>query len=59
MQLCGVVSLIGFAVTLCCVPERETLDDDDAVMARDVNSPPIPMRIVTSKPSLLDYYDEA
>lgn len=53
MLSCAVISLIGLVVTLFCVPETPLLDDDnepDNVRGK------VPMKIVHSEPSLLDYY---
>ena len=49
---CAGISLIGMLVTLSCVPDIAEQDDEK----KDSDSS-VPMRVVISEPSLLDYFD--
>lgn len=51
MLTCAGVSLIGVLVTLTCVSETASREERDGIETS------VPMRVVISEPSLLDYFD--
>jgi nitrate/nitrite transporter NarK len=57
MLVCSVVSVAGMMITLSCVSEdvcqNSTKDEQDE------NAKRIPMKVVLSEPSLIDYYGTA
>jgi MFS transporter, PHS family, inorganic phosphate transporter len=53
MLACAGVSLFGMVVTLSCVSETLMSEEDNG------DESAVPMRVVISEPSLLDYFDTA
>ena len=52
MLACAGISLIGMVVTLSCVADIVEQDDE-----KNESDSSVPMRVVISEPSLLDYFD--
>ena len=56
MGTCACLSIVGTVLTLTCVPEHleaDSLEDDVS------RKPEIPMKVVVSEPSLIDYFQTA
>ena len=54
MFSCATISLIGLIVTLCCVNESSLASDEEYPDRAAASK--VPMKVVHSEPSLLDFY---
>lgn len=59
MMACGLISFIGMMVTLSCVAERVS---EEATKAEEISMKKrlsqVPMKVVYSVPSLMDYFED-
>ena len=56
MGTCACLSIVGTVLTLTCVPEHLEADSLEGDVSR---KPEIPMKVVVSEPSLIDYFQTA